>query len=242
LGFFGLYPKNTASSGVISQNIYSIYHFFARTFIGTEGVTALIIFILIILGTVFFAVKSYKSKSRNTAFWLVIINLVVAYVGLFIHGDPPEHYYLAIFPIPIILASYLITKIFKKGWAQVLFSLLLGSMGLLYLIQSNWFYSEKVQASYQNSLPPYQLQLAADNAILKDAGGQEFALKRIGTFDYFENNFANNYIYILTIRGAKIKSESRLSYTIVEGTDVGEPTTGKRIWSEGGLEIWKSSP
>lgn len=242
LGFFGLYPKNTASPTVINDNFTSVYQFFSETFAGSSGIVSLVIFILLIIGFIYLAVRLFKNRKRETAFWLVLINLVVGYIGLFIHGNPPSHYYMVIYPAPIILASYLIVKSIKKSTPQILLVLILGSASIFYLIQSKWFYSEKVQNSYQVLPPPYSLQLAADNAILKDAAGKEFTIHRIGTFDDFENDFANNYIYILTIRGAKVKSDAQLSYTIVEGADVGTPPVGRPIWFEGGLEIWKSLP
>lgn len=239
LGFFGLYPKNTANESVLFGNIFSIYHFFARTFAGTEDLTALLIFGVIIFGTIYFALKLYKKRKVETAFWLVVINLVVAYIGLFIHGDPPEHYYMTIFPIPIILAAFLIVRVFKNVWTKVVVVLILGGAGLGYLIQSGWFYRMKIETTYDVLPPPYSLQLAADNVILSDAAGRSFSLRRIGVFDYFEYDFAQNYIFVLTVDGAKITDKSNLTYTIVEGTNT-KGALGHQVWSKDGLEIFKS--
>lgn len=238
LGFFGLYPKNTANSEVLSGNVFSIYHFFARTFAGVEGTPALVIFLLILLGTLYFAAYLFKRRRIETAFWLVVINLVVVYTGLFIHGDPPEHYYMTIFPIPLILAAFLIVRVFKNIWTEAIFALILGVVGLAYLIQSGWFYRMKIETTYDILPPPYSLQLAADNAILNNAAGRRFSLHRIGVFDYFEYDFAQNYIFVLMKNGAKIVDKSNLTYTIVEGVNT-TGAIGHQIWSKDGIEIFK---
>ena len=239
LGFFGLYHKNTVSSEVLSQNILSIYKFFKETFAPSSVSVSVIIFALIIIGAVIWFRKSLKNKNKEMAFILVFINLAVSYLGLFVHGDPPPHYYLVIFPIPLILAGYILVKTFKKTPVLVLFTLLLGGLGIWNLGVTDWFYQGKSLNGYSESLPPYTAQLAVVNEILSDSEGAEFSIGRIGMYDRFENDFANNYIYLLTIRGAKIKKDAGIGYTIVEDGSAGETVPGKEIWTDGGLRLFK---
>lgn len=239
LGFLGLYHKNTVSTEVLSKNILSIYKFFEETFVPNSAAVSIIIFALIIIGSVVWFAKSLKDKNKEMAFILVFINLAVSYLGLFVHGDPPPHYYLVIFPIPLILAGYLLTKAFKRASVLILLTLLLGAFSIWNLAVTNWFYQDKPLNNYSESLPPYSVQLTAVNEILADSKGAEFSIARIGFYDQFENNFANNYIYLLTIRGAKINANARMRYTIVEDRSLGEIPPGKEIWAGGGLQIFK---
>lgn len=198
-GFFGLYHKNTVNPEILKQNIYSIYHFFAMP---------LPIFLLILTGSALLFINALKNKNKETAFVLLLINLAVGYIGLFIHGNPPEHYYLAIFPVPVMLTAYFLVKTFRN-LICVFLTLTLGVLSIWTLFNINWFYSD--------NFPSYKMQQRVASEILADAKGKEFSLKRFGANDQFENDFANNYIYLLTTNGAKISVESDLRYTIVEG-------------------------
>ena len=240
LGFFGLYPKNTVNTTTLSQNIYSIYHFFAESFLGYANILTLVLFILTIGFSVFFIKRFYKNKNKEMPFFLLIISLVVSYVGLFIHGNPPEHYYLVIFPVPAILAAYILDKLIKKKMVLIASILFLGTIGLYGLFKVNWFYQDKLPVNYLIRPVPYELQLKMVNSIIKDARGAEFSLFRKGPNDHFENDFANNYIYLLTVRGAKIKEGARIQYTIIEGEENLTGSEGKLIFSEAATYIYKT--
>jgi len=240
LGFFGLYHKNTVNSTILRENVYSIYHFFAESFVPASKVISVTIFLLIVAGSVFWFKKSLKNKRKEISFILILINLVVSYLGLFVHGDPPEHYYYVIFPIPLILVAYLLTKTFKSRFILIFLTILVGVLGIWSLININWFNQDAPLANYPTRPPTYTLQLAVVSEILKDANGSEISIGRIGTYDQFENNFADNYIYLLTIRGAKLNSNAKIRYTIVEERNIGEEAPGKEIWAKDGVQIYKS--
>ena len=173
-------------------------------------------------------------------FFLVVISLLVSYLGLFIHGDPPEHYYLVIFPIPLILTAYLLDRLIKKKFLLVGSTLILGVVAVFGLIRSNWFFAETPTSNYETNLVPYTTQLALTNVIYRNAGGASFSLARVGTYDQFEGNYANNYIYLLTIRDAKIDSNSKTLYTIIEGQDNYVKLPGTLIFSENQVYIFKT--
>ena len=208
LGFFGLYHKNTVSHAILSQNFYSIYQFFAQAFTGKEGTLALAIFLLIAFSTVYFSIELFRQRKKELAFYLVVISLLVSYIGLFVHGDPPEHYYYVIFPIPMILSAFILTKSFKNDLILTLITLLLGFCGIWYLITTNWF--------YQPAKPSFDGVQRTTDQIIKSSDGKTFSVARIGYNDQFDSNFANNYIYLLTIQGAKIDQSAKLKYTIDE--------------------------
>lgn len=239
LGFFGLYPKNTADQFVISQNLNSIFRFFAEVFSPNNYFFALTIFSLILIGVLVYSLRALKNKDKELAFILIITNLLVSYIGLFVHGDPPEHYYLVIFPIPLILASYILVKTFKSKILLTLGALSIGVIGIVNLINMNWFYQDGPMVNYTLSQPPYSTQSAVINEIIKDSAGKPFSIARIGSFDKFENNFSNNYIFLLTVRGAKITEDSALTYTIVEDRTEGKAPKGVEIWGSAGVQIFK---
>lgn len=139
-------------------------------------------------------------------FYLILINLAVVFVGLFIHGSPPKHYYLVIYPIPIILVAYFLSKLSTKLILLIIF--MFGVYSIWHMASSGWYKSNK----------PYLYNNVKNitDKILKDAKGEEFSLQRVGEFDYFENNFANNYIYLLKLDGAKVTVSAKVKYTIYE--------------------------
>jgi hypothetical protein len=195
----------------------------------------------VLIAAIVLFVKSLRRKNSELPYILVLINLVVAYIGLFIHGNPPEHYYYVIYPIPLILVAYVLVKSFRNKFTLILLTLLTGGFGIWFLISSGWFYQDKILSEYVTSTPPYPVLVNVADEILGDAKGAAFSIGRIGFYDQFENNFANNYIYLLTIKGARVTDNAGLRYTIVEETDSGEVAQGKLIWTGEGIEIFKSS-
>jgi GT2 family glycosyltransferase len=240
LGFFGLYDKNTVNSTVLSQNFSSIYQFFSESFVGYEGTISIVIFILVIIGSLFLLKKYYKDRNREMSFFLVVINLLVCYLGLFVHGNPPDHYYLVIFPIPLILAAFILDNFYKKKFVLIISILIFGAVGILGLIKTNWFFAENTPVNYEVSLVPYTTQLEIIGAIYKNAGETSFSLTRFGVDDQFEDNYADNYIYLLTICGAKIDSNSKTRYTIIEGQGNYVKLPGTLIFSENQVYVFKT--
>ncbi len=240
LGFFGLYNKNTVDSTILSQNLLSIYKFFTDSFVGYSGILSTILFILIIGGLVFLLKKYFKSKKKEMPFFLLILSLVVSYLGLFVHGNPPQHYYLVIYPIPMILAAYIIDKLFKKKFLLIGTTLVLGIIGILGLIKTNWFFLDRKLADRKINFVPYSTQLKITDAIISNSGSSNFSLARIGVDDQFENDFANNYIYLLTVRGAKVDDNVENRYIIVEGIDNYDRLLGSLIFSESNVYVFRT--
>jgi len=240
LGFFGLYQKNKVDNIVLSQNFNSIYKFFAESFIGYTGIVSTVLFILIGAASLYLLIKFRKDFKKEISFYLLIINLVVCYLGLFIHGNPPQHYYYVIFPIPAILVAFILTKLINNKFVIIFSTLLLGLMGIAGLVKASWFFSDRLPVDYTVRPVPYTTQLDIVDKILKDSNGVEFSLARIGLNDQFENNFANNYRYLLTARGAKVVNEAELRYTIVEGENNYQQIKGDMFFSENEVYVVKN--
>jgi len=58
--------------------------------------------------------------------------------------------------------------------------------------------------------------------------------------DQFENDFANNYIYLLTVRGAKVDDNVENRYIIVEGIDNYDRLLGSLIFSESNVYVFRT--
>lgn len=239
LGFFGLQEKNNANPEVLKQNFGSIYNFFNQMFTPNFSAVSSIIFTLAIAGGVFWFIKSLSDKKTNMAFIILFVNLIVAYIGMFIHGNPPSHYYLIIFPIPLILLAYVLVRTVPNKKAVLLATLLIALLSIWGLISSDWFYKDKVRTEYPDNMVPYSLQKEVVNAISKDAGGSEFAIGRVGFYDQFENNLAGNYIFLLVTRGEKVNQKAATRYTIVEAPNPEKEIMDQKIWAKDGVVIYK---
>jgi 4-amino-4-deoxy-L-arabinose transferase-like glycosyltransferase len=238
LGFFGLYHKNTVSPVILSQNFYSIYQFFSESFVGYEGIISAVLFVLIIAGSAVLFKKFFKDRDDKMSFFLVVINLLVCYLGLFIHGNPPDHYYLVIFPIPIILAAILIDSVFKNKFALIISTLILGVIGIFGLVKINWFFAESGQLDYEVNLVPYLTQLNIADEIIKNSNGENFSLANVIVNGQIDDNLAGNYIYLLTIKGANIDNNSKTQFIIIEGNNSYNNLPGRLIFSEDNVYVF----
>src|SRR5207244_2950632 len=87
-------------------------------------------------------------------------------------------------------------------------------MNLHYLISSHFFSQQQTKAEGSNI--PFPLQNKVVNTIVNDAGGKKFRLKRVGELDFFEKEYAQNYVYLLWLKGNEPVQNSKLMYIIIE--------------------------
>lgn len=233
-GFVGVVPKNSPTWVTILNNFYSLFgvisnSFFYRPLFGT-------IFIVFVLGFVFWMFKkNWNTKNISSEFLLVLL-FVFGYAAIFIHGNPPIHYYLPLYVFPIIFFSLIVTKI-KSDKIIVPIIFLIYVLNFRFFFSERWFYQDTSKI-YPNKEVPYALQLMAADEILKDSGGNSFSMKRVGEYDYFDQNYSQNYKYLLTWKGGNLKDNSNIVYTIYE-LKIPEENTLK-IFDEGGVIVTKS--
>ncbi len=224
-GFLGLYPKNTVTSDVLRTNITGLYTFFQQSYLQTNNI---LIFVLIICVIVF----AIKNIQNNQPLKILLVVSVVSYLGLFLHGAPPQHYYLVIFPVPLILLSLFLENIgMKNFWVAVAILSYLLIINLRFYFSDKWFYVNSARMSDDMTFVPYSLQLKVTDLIAKDAGEQKFSLARVGPLDYFGENFSLNYQYLLWNLGKKPDQSALLKYTIYEDTHL-LPNDKKIFWIE----------
>lgn len=216
LGFFGFYPKNTIDSEIFTQNTISIYRFISSLFSLKIGMIAGSIFVLLTLGLIVYSIRNYNNRKKEVSYYLLLINLQTCVVGLFVHGNPPSHYYYTIYAVPLVFLAYFMVRLFKSKFLLWLSVISIGGICISSLITDKWFFQDRLPVDYQNRPVAYETQIKLADSIIQMSQGRPFNLKRIGTNDHFENNFANNYIYLLLLKGVKVDLNSTDTYTIVE--------------------------
>lgn len=239
LGFFGIYHKNTVDSVILNQNATSIFKYISNTFLITSNFISILLFAIVIIGVIFWSWKNYSLKDREKSFYILLINFIVCYVGLFIHGNPPEHYYYTIYAIPVIFIAYFIDKLIKNKYITIATTLIIGALGVSSLFTSGWYFTDKKPIDYKINPVPFNTQLKIVDVIISDANGSNFSLARVGVNDQFENNFANNYVYLLQLKNIVPDGSVATKYTIVEGDSGSEENIGKNIFSEDNVSIYK---
>ncbi len=212
LSSLGLY-KIASVTITNAQTPETIFSFVTKTFVNPNIWIAPIIFILFCISCIVLVIKVSKKKKvvLNTLFVWFIIGVV----SLIVHGNPPSHYFVPLYPIPLIIFSYFLAKYVKK-------SLLIICLALLFLINMQFFFSEKWfykpnSKVMADSVVPYSLQTEAVKTILEDAQGKAWNLKRIGYSDQFEGYYAQNYRYLAWLFGNEpTDKKTKITYTIVE--------------------------
>jgi 4-amino-4-deoxy-L-arabinose transferase-like glycosyltransferase len=212
MGFLGFYPKNNATTDVLQKNITSLYTFFQQSYLYKNN----LIISGLSLAVIIFAVTQLK-KSLPLQVLLIIAGF--SYLGLFIHGDPPLHYYLVMYPVPIILLGIFLQRLSQKYlWMAMLITGYLLVVNLQFYFSKNWFFINPNQVSADYAYVPFKLQEKAAEYIAHDAGNNKFNLARVGTLDFFGDNYSLNYQYLLWNLGKHPDKTAKITYTIYEDT------------------------
>jgi GT2 family glycosyltransferase len=225
LGFVGLYPKNTVTPNILQTNISGLYTFFQQSFLHDNDI------LIFALSIVVFSYAIIKIRT-NLALRVLMIIFGTSYLGLFLHGAPPQHYYLVVFPVPIILLGLLLEKMSKKYfWAVILILGYLLIFNFKFYFSKEWFGVNTIRMSEDMNFVPYSLQIKIVDFIANDSGPRKFNLARVGPLDQFGENFSLNYQFLLRNINNMPDKSAPLKYTIYEDTS-GLPQNEKIYWIE----------
>ncbi|MBI1864028.1 glycosyltransferase [Candidatus Woesebacteria bacterium] len=197
-----------------SQKSFSVsllYDFITKSFITDSTLSKILFFLLlaIILNLTFKFVKKTKNPISVTLIWFYF-----GIITLFIHGNPPSHYLMPLYFVPIILLSFALSK--SNKFVMLGFLVVITFLNLKFYFSKNWFYIP-TNTIQKNQTVPYQLQNQVVDFIVSDAKGQKYNLQRKGFSDQFEGNYAQNYVYLAWLKGNKpSENPQNLVYTIVE--------------------------
>ncbi|GEM_PF-234773 len=236
-GFFGLVPKNQFSPDIAITNVTSALDFVYGAILPLKSQTPLLLSALC-LGLLLILIAYRRVHKKNNSFWLLITMLITGYLAVFIHGNPPSHYYLPLYPVLLISIAVAALHVFAR-MRVVLFILLLiiTVVNIRYYFSDQWFYKQNEYFTTTATVP-YVLQTDASHAIVEDAQGTSFSLKRVGPFDQFEENYSQNYRYLLWKAGNEPRPNAYLTYAIYEGR---EPLAHETvIYSKGGIIVTKA--
>lgn len=237
-GFLGIYPKNTLTTQVINENSTSFLKFFSFTFNESKNppyygyVTTLsILLLLFLIIYLVFKLRSFINNKYFPIIWMILILWGFwGLLALFIHGNAPLHYFVPLFPLPIIilsLALYDLNKKFKPFGQYIVYIFLF----LLFISNMSFFFSKSWFFRNENTLTGYQIAQNVSHFIVNDAKDKQFELKRVGFNDMYKGNFAQNYIYLLWLYGNEPVKNSNLTYIIIENPKDIPKETGKNTQS-----------
>lgn len=208
-GFFGLYPKNNLSYESLGGTFGVINEFFGKMFIFYRPFWIVATIAFLVLAWFLFK-ENYRKFFKDFLIFFIFASLVSVLAGIFIHQSPPIHYFLPLFPIPPLILALVLDRYWKSSLVRYLFA---GSFLLLAL-----FNLKVGRATPEPDFVPYKLQKEISRFIASDVKGSKFVLKRVGPYDYFEGNYAQNYQYLLWLYGNEPVQEAKISYTIYEDT------------------------
>jgi hypothetical protein len=203
-GFVGIIPKNNFDGTVFVKNISALSQFVGNQ-LAAQGA---LIYGITLIAFIIYLIYSKKSFLEK----LLVIFFAIGYLGIFVHGNPPPHYFLPLFPIMAILLSRVLIWVVGTNFSIIF-------LGLLFIVNINYFFSDKwfnVPDSIIGNVVPYKMQEGITSQIIKDAKGKEFTIKRIGEYDYFNENYSQNYRYLFWLKGNEPVIKSNLNYTIIE--------------------------
>lgn len=161
--------------------------------------------------------------------------------ALIIHKNPPPHYFVPIYILPIILVAYITNALLKqKKFKIIVYFFIIFSVvsNLLFIFSSRYLFLDKSKIPFNIS---YQTQEKITRLIIRDAHGQRFSLQRIGPLDYYEGESKENYEYLLWWLGNRPVKNTLLTYIIVEDINRVPINTGvKQIAQINGVIILRS--
>lgn len=221
-GFFGLYPKNNISFFTLNQSFKATMEFVGKSFT-YRSIYWPYVLVLFLLIYVFVCLKYLRSKKYSFVDSFMYLSLFIAILAIVVHGDVPVHYYLPVFPIPIIIVSMFIDKIIQKN-NSVFKGIILVIIVLIFCNNLSFFYKfykgfNENSFSINTNFVSVNLQEKVAQFIVDDSDNKNYSLIRVGPNDQFEENYSQNYRYLLWLYGNEPIENSSLSYTIYENID-----------------------
>jgi len=218
-GFAHLYPKNNLTLMTLKETVLGFYKFIHLSFFPENfpwqfsASFFLIVFYFLVLNRQLLRPKSFFGIfSANLFFWGTL--------ALFIHSSPPIHYFLPLLPLPIIFIAFFLANLKKPTEVVLAGSVLLTIFicSLRFYFSKDWFFQPVDKIKLQPHYVSYPLQRQIVRIILEDSKNRPFSVSRIGPYDEFSNNFADNYYYLFWWFGKfpTTPQEAVNQYTIIE--------------------------
>jgi hypothetical protein len=213
-GFIGIYPKNTLNQQVFNENATSFLVFLNNSFVHNSKIAGLIVGFVFVLITIFYLINYTKRKILNIEMSLLGV-LLLGYLAIFVHGSPPNHYFLPLFPIPIILLSqFIINRSKISSWVIIVIVMFVSIVNIDYYFSDKWFY--RYENVSETNFIQYKSQVSITKKIVNKMSGSEYSLHRVGENDHFDGDFAQNYQYLLWLYGNEPVNDESCKIIIIE--------------------------
>lgn len=177
-----------------------------------------------IAGAVIFGfIASYFLTKKGGVFERILFAwMVFGILVLLIHKNPPIHYFIPLFPIPVILISKIISG--------MRFGIFIPATVMLINLVYFFLTPAGLDSAEKSGFIPYKNQLKIAEIIITKSEGRGFSLSRVGQFDNYVDEFRQNYEYLLWWLGNRPVSKSDLHFVIIESPDVSiQKTKGEII-------------
>ncbi len=230
-GFFGLYPKNTVSVSLLRDNLASFYQFFNLSFLPQGNLLTIVLLAV----CVFYLFKKLRQP-------LILLWLGWGLLALFIHGAPPLHYFLPLFPLPLIIFSLILSDLWSKRPGKILVLgtlLVMAFFNFRFFFSGQWFFMPQDRIWPGTAYVPYQLQQEITAVVIRDTADQPYNLSRIGSDDQFEGNYAQNYQYLLWWFGQEPVAQATARRYIICEDQKRAPQNLPRLWTNREISLMK---
>lgn len=217
----GLAPTHPAERG------FSPVDFLTRPVIYDVGLLQ-----IIVVGFLLWGIVRSAKELGNYGYRLAMLLLGWGVLGLLVHRNPPDHYYYFIFPLPVVVFVYFLARWWKRWLYPITVAVVFLNLGVLF--SPRWYFRPPEIALAK---VPYAIQLRAAAAIVADAAGRDFALRRRGPFAEFPGEYAYNWRYLLWWLGNEPKAGAARWYTVYESEAPDRPDAGRVIYSHPNLTV-----
>ena len=228
-----IYPKNNTSIGSLIESVNTIILFVGKSITFLNEIIYMVSLLVIII-SIFVIWRLWEKRVIKFVFFSTIF----VTIGSLVHGDVPSHYLIPVLPVPILLVSLFLSEIKIKTIPLIIILTFIFASSTnywkMFLEKERQLIADKETGVH---FVPLILQREASRAILDDSKGSKIRLKRVGPYDYFEEDYSQNYSYLLWYYGKKTTntSDGEITYTIYEGQDV--EGFEKIIYSKKGLVV-----
>lgn len=185
----------------IGNTFNSVYEYLGKTLFWEKNLWFISLIIFIGLFTHYFRTNYRNYKKDFISFYFISI-IGVTFIANILHGGAPVHYFLPIYTtVPLLLSHYLNKT---KIWPLLI--------SIIFLANYNFYFNLK----NPDDFIPITKQNDLTKQIVKEANGREINLKRIGPHDYYPENYAQNYKYLILYNNGKLNDNSDYTVTINE--------------------------
>ncbi len=234
----GIHIK-TPIPGASFDQVWSFFLFqYQRLVFLPNFAIATSIFIVSILGNFGLFLKRTQQNKPIKNYLLLYISFIILLAGFFATKTISEAYLPMLFPLLFLLLALVLDVFFKQKPLQLAgigIAILLVVGNILCLFQKNYFITPQQNPEGFTYGPALGTRIRETEAVVRDANGQPFSFKRGGSFLMFDTG-ADNYLYLLWWKGAKLGKNESLQYTIYQSNE----GKGKSIYSDQYINIVKS--